>query len=247
MKTNGNTILITGATSGIGLGLAQRLHAAGNTVVVAGRRTELLASIERENPGIHSLQLDVADPDSIAKATRAVIAAHPDLNVLITMAGVMHPEDLHDGSFLATAEATITTNLLGTIRMIAALDAHLQSKNEAAIMTVSSGLAFVPLALTPTYNATKAAIHSFTEILRLQLSDTSVEVLELIPPAVQTTLLGQQDDENAMPLEEFLDETMDILTTRPDEKHVMVERVKFLRNAEIEGRYAQTLALLAGH
>jgi uncharacterized oxidoreductase len=247
MKTSGNTLLITGATSGIGLGLALRFQAAGNRVIVAGRRTELLAKIVAEHPGIDSLELDVADPDSIARAFTSVTTSHPDLNVLINMAGIMQPENLREASFLATSEATITTNLLGTIRMTAAFTEFLQQKQDAVIMNVSSGLAFVPLALTPTYNATKAAVHSFTEILRLQLDETSVEVLELIPPAVQTALLGQEDDPNAMPLEEFLAEVMEILTDRPEEKHVMVERVKFLRNAEIEGRYPQVLAMLAGH
>jgi uncharacterized oxidoreductase len=247
MKTTGNTLLITGATSGIGLGLALRFQAAGNRVVVAGRRTERLEQIVAEHPGIDALELDVADPESIASAFASVTASHPDLNVLINMAGIMQPENLRDSSFLAASEATITTNLLGTLRMTAAFTEFLQQKPDAVIMNVSSGLAFVPLALTPTYNATKAAIHSFTEILRLQLADTSVEVLELIPPAVQTALLGQENDPNAMPLEEFLTEVMDILTNRPDEKQVMVERVGFLRNAESEGRYPEVLAMLAGH
>jgi uncharacterized oxidoreductase len=247
MKTTGNTILITGATSGIGLGLALRFQALGNHVVVAGRRTELLERIVADHPGIDSLELDVADPASIERAFASVTASHPDLNVLINMAGIMLPENLRESSFLAASEATITTNLLGTIRMTAAFTEFLQGKPEAVIMNVSSGLAFVPLAVTPTYNATKAAVHSFTEILRLQLAETSVEVLELIPPAVQTALHGQEDDPNAMPLEEFLTEAMDLLTHRPDEKQVMVERVKFLRNAEIEGRYPQVLSMLAGH
>lgn len=253
MKTTGHTILITGGTSGLGLGLAQRFQALGNTVIVAGRRTDLLAQIEAANPGvgetpaITGVELDVADPASIASAVESVTASHPDLDVVVTMAGIMQPEDLHSKGFLATAEATVTTNLLGTIRTVAAVTEFLQAKTDAAIMTVSSGLAFVPLSMTPTYNATKAAVHSFTESLRLQLADTSIEVLELIPPAVATTLLGQDEDTSgaAMPVDEFLDEVMTILTDRPDEKQVMVERVKFLRNAEIEGRYDDVLHLLA--
>ena len=248
MKTTGNTILITGGTSGLGLGLAQRFAAAGNKVIVAGRRTELLRDIEASNPGITGLELDVADPTSIAEAFTKVTASDPELNVVITMAGIMQPEDLHSAGFLETAEKTITTNLLGTIRTIAAFTEFLQTKPDATIMTVTSGLAYTPLALTPTYNATKAAVASFTDILRLQLADTSVEVLELVPPAVATTLLGQDQDDSgrAMPVDEFLDEVMSILTERPDEKQVMVERVKPLRYSEANGNYDQVMQTLAG-
>ncbi|ROQ41229.1 short-subunit dehydrogenase involved in D-alanine esterification of teichoic acids [Frondihabitans sp. PhB188] len=248
MKTTGNTILITGGTSGLGLGLAQRFAAAGNTVVVAGRRTALLAEIEAENPGITGLEMDVAVPASIQNGFETITASHPDLNVVITMAGIMQPEDLTTAGFLETAEATITTNLLGTIRTVAAFTEFLQGRPDAAFMTVSSGLAFVPLAMTPTYNATKAAVHSFTEILRLQLAESGVEVLELIPPAVATTLLGQDEDTSgrAMPVDEYLDEVFEILSTRPDEKQVMVERVKMLRFAEVDGAYDRVLHMLAG-
>lgn len=248
MKTTGNTILITGGTSGLGLGLAQRFAAAGNKVIVAGRRAELLRDIEASNPGITGLELDVADPTSIAEAFTKVTASDPELNVVITMAGIMQPENLHSAGFLETAEKTITTNLLGTIRTIAAFTEFLQTKPDATIMTVTSGLAYTPLALTPTYNATKAAVASFTDILRLQLADTSVEVLELVPPAVATTLLGQDQDDSgrAMPVDEFLDEVMSILTERPDEKQVMVERVKPLRYSEANGNYDQVMQTLAG-
>ncbi|KQQ27669.1 SDR family oxidoreductase [Frondihabitans sp. Leaf304] len=248
MKTTGNTILITGGTSGLGLGLAQRFAAADNKVIVAGRRAELLRDIEASNPGITGLELDVADPTSIAEAFTKVTASDPELNVVITMAGIMQPEDLHSAGFLETAEKTITTNLLGTIRTIAAFTEFLQTKPDATIMTVTSGLAYTPLALTPTYNATKAAVASFTDILRLQLADTSVEVLELVPPAVATTLLGQDQDDSgrAMPVDEFLDEVMSILTERPDEKQVMVERVKPLRYSEANGNYDQVMQTLAG-
>ncbi|AMM21106.1 oxidoreductase [Frondihabitans sp. PAMC 28766] len=254
MKTTAHTILITGGTSGLGLGLAQRFQKAGNKVIVAGRRSELLDEIERDNagteayPAIEGLQLDVADPASIVAAFTAVTTSHPELDVVVTMAGIMEPEDLHTADFLATSERIVATNLLGTLRTVAAFTEFLQQKPDAAIMTVSSGLAFVPLAVTPTYNATKAAVHSFTESLRLQLDGTSVEVLELIPPAVATSLMGQDQDTSGgpMPVDEYLDEVMSILTDRPDEKHVMVERVKFLRNAEVEGRYDDVLQMLAG-
>jgi len=169
------------------------------------------------------------------------------LNVLINMAGVMETENLLDPSFLATSEATITVNLLGAIRILAAFLPSLVARDDAVIMNVSSGLAFVPLPVTPTYNATKAAIHSFTQSLRVQLADTGVQVLELIPPAVQTTLMGQQNDDNAMPLADYLTEVMTILATQPAATEICVERVKMLRFAEADGNYDRVLAMLTGH
>ena len=247
MKTTDNTILITGGASGIGLGLALRFHEAGNKVIIAGRRKELLEAVAAEHPGIEALVLDVADPASIASAYDTVTREHPDLNVLVNMAGIMQPENLRDSSFLSTAESTITTNLLGPIRMLAAFVPFLTRQSEATIINVSSGLAFVPLPITPTYNATKAAIHSFTESLRVQLANTPVQVLELIPPAVRTTLMGQQDSEQAMPLEDFLTETMTILQTQPEAEEILVENVKLLRFAEANGSYSNILAMLSGH
>lgn len=246
MQITGNTILITGGTSGIGHGLALRFHQAGNKVIVAGRRQDLLDEIVAENQGIDSVLLDVADPDSIRAAFHTVTTRYPDLDVLINMAGIMQTENLRDPSFLATSESIVTTNLLGPIRTLSAFLPFLMEKEHAVVMNVSSGLAFVPLPITPTYNATKAAIHSFTESLRVQLSGTGVQVLELIPPAVQTTLLGQQDDENAMPLADYLTEVMTILTTSPEQTQICVERVKRLRFAEAEGHYDAMLEMLSG-
>lgn len=245
MQTTGNTILITGATSGIGLGLAERFAAAGNTVVVGGRRQELLDEFTSAHPGSSSVRIDVSDPTSIAAAAESVAARHPDLNVVVTMAGVMQPENLGDPAHLDVAEATVETNLLGTIRTASAFLPLLQRRPDGVLMTVSSGLAFVPLPLTPTYSATKAAVHSYTQSLRVQLAPSGVQVVELVPPAVRTTLLGQQDDESAMPLDEFLDETMRILAEQPDVEEVLVDRVRVLRFAEAEGRHAEVLAHLA--
>ena len=245
MQTTGNTLFIPGATSGIGLGLALRFQALGNTVVIGGRRTELLDEIVAAHPGLDAVQIDTTDPASIDAAFRTVTERHPDLNVLIAMAGIMQPEDLTDPSFLATAERTVTTNLLGPIRLLAAFLPFLESARNPAVMTVSSGLAFVPLPATPTYSATKAAIHSFSESLRVQLADTAVEVVELVPPAVQTSLMNQDELGMGMPLEEFLDETMALLAAEPSAPEVQVENVKFLRYVVARGTYDETLALLA--
>ncbi len=247
MNPTGNTVFIAGATSGIGLGLALRLHAAGNRVIVSGRRADRLARITADNLGIESVVLDTTDPAALRDVTTDLVERFPDLNVLIAMAGVMLPEDLHDDGFLATAEETVTTNLLGPIRLIAALTGHLASRPHATIMTVSSGLAFVPLPLTPTYSATKAAIHSFTESLRVQLADTAVQVLELAPPAVRTALMGQEDSANAMPLDAFLDEVMSILDAPEQPDEILVKAVQPLRFAEANGTYPDVLRMLSHH
>ena len=200
MNISGNTIFIPGATSGIGLALAVELQAKGNTVIVGGRRAELLNRIATEHPDLDTVEIDTADPGSIDAGAKQVLARHPNLNVLVTMAGIMHIEDWHNPeSFLASAESIITTNVLGPIRLIGAFIEHLQTRPDATIITVSSGLAFAPLRVTPSYNASKAAIHMLSESIRLQLADTTVRVIELVPPAVRTALLpGQEDSDTAM-------------------------------------------------
>ena len=246
MNITGNTIFIPGATSGIGLALARSLSARGNTVIVGGRRTDLLERIAQETPELRTVAIDTSDADSIRSAAASVLAAHPDLNVLITMAGIMRVEDwTSPEGFLETAEATVTTNLLGPIRLIAAFIEHLRSVPEATIMTVSSGLAFAPLRVTPTYNATKAAIHMLSESVRLQLSGSAVRVVELEPPSVRTALMpGQEESEFAMPLDDFIAEDMTLIETQPDADEIQVENVKFLRYGEARGDYAQVVATL---
>jgi short-subunit dehydrogenase involved in D-alanine esterification of teichoic acids len=246
MRISGNTIFIPGATSGIGLALAQRLQAAGNTVIVGGRRQDLLDEIVARHPGMEAVRIDTSDAGSVAAAAGEVIARHPDLNVLVTMAGIMRIEDWSTPArFVETAEATVITNLLGPIRLIGAFIEHLLAQEDATIMTVSSGLAFVPLRVTPTYNATKAAIHMLSESLRLQLAGSSVRVVELEPPSVATDLMpGQRDSAFAMPLDDFADEVMSILRDEPEVTEVQVERVKFLRYAEARGDYQRVVATL---
>ena len=214
-------------------------------MIVGGRRAALLDQLATEHPGLGTVEIDTTDPASIAAATAQVVADHPELNVLITMAGIMRIEDWTTTSFLADAEAVVTTNLLGPIRLISALTEHLQSRPDATIMTVSSGLAFAPLKPTPTYNATKAAIHMLSESLRLQFDGTSVSVVELVPPAVATDLLpGQKDSPIAMPLDAFVDEVMGLIGSQPDATEIQVENVKFLRYGEVRGDYEQVVAAL---
>lgn len=248
MDITGNTLFIPGATSGIGLALALALKDRGNTVVVGGRRTELLEKIAAEHPGIGTVRIDTTDAASIQAAAKEVIARYPELNVLVTMAGIMRVEDWHQPeTFLESAEDVVTTNVLGPIRLIGAFVEHLRTRPDATIVTVSSGLAFTPLKVTPSYNASKAAIHMLSESLRLQLADTSVRVVELVPPSVQTDLLpGQAENDHAMPLEEFITEVMGLFETQPDAREIQVERVKFLRYGEVRGDYDDVVATLNG-
>ncbi|MHA6720940.1 SDR family oxidoreductase [Sphingomonas sp. RS6] len=244
MKTSGNTILITGGGSGIGAALAKRFHDAGNTVIVAGRRLDALEAACEGRANMHAMTLDVESAEAVADFAGRLLGAHPGLNVLINNAGIMRFEALDTKRDLADAEATITTNLLGPIRLIDALVDHLVATPDAAIVNVTSGLAFVPLVTTPTYNATKAAIHSYTVALRSVL-EGQVEVIELAPPAVQTELTpGQSRRPGYQPLDEFADEVMALFGQAPTPKEVLVERVKFLRDSEREGRFEETLTQL---
>jgi uncharacterized oxidoreductase len=241
MTFSGNTIFITGGGSGIGRALAESFHRMGNKVVIAGRRQDVLDETTRANPGMQSLQLDVADAASIAAAAAEMRARYPSLNFVIHNAGMMKLERmLEDPAYLQTAEATVASNLLGPIRLNAALLPLLREQSSATIMTVSSGLAFIPRAAFPTYCATKAAIHSYSQSLRHQLRDTAVRVVELIPPYVQTELTGadQARDPNAMPLKAFIEESMHIFMNSPDVTEICVERVKALRFAERGENYA---------
>jgi uncharacterized oxidoreductase len=238
LKITGNTILITGGGSGIGRGLAEALHAKGNQVVIAGRRKKLLDETVAANPGMNAAVLDIENSETIRTFVEKLKKDFPTLNVVIHNAGIMKAESLKDLA-VADAEAMVATNLLGPIRLNAALLPFLLKQPNPVVMTVSSGLAFVPLATTPTYCATKAAIHSYTQSMRYQLKDTAAQVLELIPPYVQTELMGPRmaSDPNAMPLKDFISETMSILESSPNSTEICVERVKPLRFAEASGQY----------
>jgi uncharacterized oxidoreductase len=228
MKLTGNTVFITGGGSGIGRGLAEALHKLGNQVIISGRRKGHLAATIKANPGMRSVELDVADPASIAAVAKKLIADYPELNVLINNAGIMRIDDAAGAVDEAVLVPTVTTNLLGPIRMTSALIDHLKKQTGATVINVSSGLAFTPLAMTAVYCATKAALHSYTLSQRYKLKGSSVTVLELAPPWVQTDLLGGKSDPRAMPLKEFIDQTMTVLATNASE--ILVEQVKLLRN-----------------
>lgn len=250
MNITGNTILITGGGSGIGRALAEALHARGNQVVITGRRESALKAVVEANPGMAWAALDVADPAAIRAFAAQVVRDHPALNVVINNAGIMLAEDLKAEPFdLDVVEATITTNLLGPIRLTTALLPHLRAQTASTVITVSSGLAFVPLVATPTYNASKAAIHSWTQSLRRQLADTSVEVLELAPPAVATDLMpGHAENPNSMPLADYTAEVIGLIERGETPRgEILVERVKPLRFAEANGYEAVFERLNGAH
>jgi uncharacterized oxidoreductase len=243
MDTRKDTILITGGGSGIGKAMAEALHARGARVIIAGRRRDALQAVADAHPGMAFETLDVADAADITAFAARIVAAHPDLNVVINNAGIMVVED---GIDLAIAEQTIAINLLGPIRLTAALLPHLKSKPSATVVTVSSGLAFVPLAATPTYSATKAAIHSWSQALRHQLKDTAIKVLEWAPPAVATDLMpGHAENPNSMPLADFTAESLALFEAGASDE-ILVERVKFLSGAEARGDYATVFEALNG-
>lgn len=248
MNISGNTILITGGGTGIGRALAEALHARGNQIIITGRREDVLKDVAAANPGMAWATLDVADPAAVAAFGEQIVRDQPTLNAVILNAGIMKPEDLKARPFdFATVEATIATNLLGPIRLTAALLPHLQAQPAATIMTVTSGLAFIPLAATPTYNAAKAAIHSWTESLRHQLRDTAIEVLELAPPAVATDLMpGHAENPASMPLADYTAEVIGLIERGDTPRgEILVERVKPLRFAEANG-YEAVFEMLNG-
>jgi len=237
MQMTGNTVLVTGGGTGIGRGLAESFHRLGNQVIIAARRREPLKAVAEANPGMQIWSLDQSDPAGIRRFATELTDRYPELNVVVNNAGIQRVEDLINGD-VGAAEQTVAINLLGPIRLTSALMSSLLRRPHAAIVNVTSGLAFMPSALTPTYCATKAALHSYTQSLRFQLRDTPVQVIEVIPPHVQTALQGERGfDPNAMPLDEYVTETMSLLQSQPEADEIVVERVKALRFAERDGVY----------
>lgn len=228
INITGNTILIPGGGTGIGRGLAEAFYAAGNRVIVSVRRPAPLQETVAANPSMTFKTLNIGDAPANKVFAASIISEHPALNVLINNGGIMPAETfVSDPVDLDNAEATIATNLLGPIRLTSALLPHLRKQSAATVMTVSSGLAFVLTARAPTYCATTATVHSYSQLLRFQLRETSVQVVELAPPLVATNLQpGQLATPRAMPLAEFIAEEMSILRANPSTAETCVERVK---------------------
>jgi uncharacterized oxidoreductase len=252
MDITNRTVFIAGATSGIGLELARRFATAGSTVIAGGRRTDLLDKLAAE--GFVTVPIDVTDTGSVDRARDAILRSHPGLDTIVTMSGVMIPEDLRDPAHFSVAENTIDTNLLGTIRVIDAFTPHLIGRGGGTIITVSSGIGFLPFPLMPTYAASKAGVHAYSEALRAQLDGTGVEVSELVPPAVAITPEHAQHNPRALGLAEFATEVMNLLQTDPTPHEILVKGVLMHRWAERDGTYdelvaqrSQALAMLPSH
>lgn len=244
MKPSGNTILVTGGGSGIGRALAQRWHDAGNRVIVTGRRLDALNETAQGRTGVFTHQMDINDAGAIETAVQEILSAHPELNVLVNNAGTYSAENPTRKRDLTDAEGMIVTNVLGPIRVTNALIDHLGVQQDAVIINVSSGTGFVPYPASPTYSASKAAIHSYTAAIRPLLKGR-VEVIEIVPPQVQTELTpGQSQDPNSMPLTAFADEVMALLHGDPTPAEVCVERVRPFRDAERTGHFDDVLAMM---
>jgi len=228
VKLTGNTIFITGGGSGIGRGLAEALHKLGNQVIISGRRKGHLDATTKANPGMQSVELDIADAANIAAVAKKLIEDYPALNVLINNAGIMQIDDAAREIDDGLLTSIVTTNLLGPIRLTSALIGHLKKQAKATVIYNTSALAFVPLALTAVYSATKAALHSYVLSQRYKLKATSVSVLEIAPPWVQTDLLNSSEEPRAMPLKEFIEGTIKVLGT--DAEEILVEQAKPFRN-----------------
>jgi uncharacterized oxidoreductase len=228
MNMTGNTIFITGGTSGIGRALAEALHRRGNQVIVAGRRRALLDEVASANPGIDTVELDIADAAQIRAVAAQLVRKYPALNVVINNAGIMPFDDASGPLDDAQAVTLVDTNLLGPVRVSAAFVEHLKTQAEAYIVNNSSVLAYVPLASTALYSATKAAIHSYSMSQRFMLRETNVRVLEIAPPWVDTDLIHKSGDPRAMPLDAFVAE---LLTKLPDATtEVLVDVAKPMRD-----------------
>jgi uncharacterized oxidoreductase len=209
MNLSSSTILVTGGASGIGLALASRFHAAGATVAVCGRRGDKLREASDRLPGLLTRVCDVARADERRALAEWAIRDVPRLNVLVNNAGVQRYPQLAGGEGdWASTEEEIAINLAAPIHLTMLLVPHLVRQADAAVVNITSGLAFAPLARAPVYSATKAALHSFTLSLRHQLSKTSVKVIELAPPAVNTDLGGPGLHTFGVDVDKFADEMM---------------------------------------
>jgi len=228
MKLTENTFFITGGGTGIGRGLAEALHKRGNQIIIAGRRKEKLIDVAKANSGMKWVELNIEDTTSISAVAKKLVAEYPRLNVLVNNAGVMNFDNISDPVDDKLLLSMLTTNLMGPIRLTAALIEHLKRQNDAVVINNSSVLGFVPLAMAAVYSSTKAALHSYTLSLRYKLRGTPVKVLEIAPPWVQTDLHNSNNEPRAMPLAHFIEETMQVLGT--DTEEVLVERAKPLRN-----------------
>lgn len=238
MRLDGNTVLITGGTSGIGLALTERFLAAGNEVIICGRREPLLASMREKHPALHTIVADTGKAASREGLFAEAVARFPKLNVLINNAGIQRKVSVTTSEPWADGAEEIAINLEGPIHLSMLFAAHLRKQERALIANVSSGLAFVPIAAMPVYCATKAALHSFTLSLRHQLKPSGIEVVEIIPPAVRTNLGGAHDF--GTPLDEYGDSVMvQLAEGRAEVTYDFSAKGSQASRAELDGIFAR--------
>lgn len=190
MNLSGNTILITGGATGIGFGLAERFLALGNEVIICGRREDVLLGVKDKYPQIHTRAADVADEEERVRLFEWTTENFPELNVLVNNAGIQRRVKLRESEDWQDTRSEIAVNFSAPVHLTRLFIPHFMKQPRSAILNVTSGLSFTPLPNVPVYCATKAALHSFTISLRYQLAETPVEVIEIIPPAVDTDLGG---------------------------------------------------------
>jgi uncharacterized oxidoreductase len=205
MRLDTNTVLITGGASGIGLGLAQRFLRAGSKVIVCGRDEGKLRAVRENNPGLATYACDVGKAADREELVRWTTREHPQLNVVINNAGIQRRVQLAQAEPWADCEAEIAINLHAPVHLCRLFIPHLLTRENPVLMNVTSGLAFIPAAFVPVYAATKAALHSFSVSLRQQLSSTPIQVVEIVPPAVNTDLGGAGVHVRGVPLDEYSD------------------------------------------
>jgi uncharacterized oxidoreductase len=236
MHISGNTILITGGSSGIGLALAERFLASGNEVIVCARREGPLADLKKRLPSLHTWVADTGSATEREALYAKTVALFPGINVLINNAGIQRVVTLSAGESWAETAQEIAVNLEGPIHLSMLFAPHLRRQQRAVIVNVTSGLAFVPAARVPVYSATKAALHSFTMSLRHQLKPDAIEVIEVIPPPVRTNLGGSHDF--GTPLDEYADSVMAQLAEgRPEVTHATSGKTSQASRAELDERF----------
>jgi len=247
MQLKNSTVLITGGTSGIGLELVKQLTEQGAHILITGRNREALEATKKKFPNVHTFQSDVSNPADIAQLHEDVIHRFPELNIIINNAGQMRLIDLQDKTLsLADINREVATNLSGTIQMVHRFLPHLLTRKSAAIVNVSSAIAFMPYSSAPIYSATKAGVHVYTQALRLQLEDTAVKVFEMIPPGVKTNLQNDwvitPDPGMMMDVDKMVKIAIrKILNDKPELKPALVGVIKFL------SRLAPNLLMKFGH
>lgn len=217
MQTTGNTILITGGTSGIGLAFAEEFIRQENKVIICGRRKERLKHLQQKHPDLVTRVFDIAIAEERESLAKWTINNYPDVNILINNAGIQLTADLTKPVDLTRIHHEVETNFIAPVHLSSLFAQHLTKKNNSAIINISSGLAFVPIAFMPVYCATKAAIHSLTLSLRYQLRNTAVKVFEIAPPSVDTELGHDRREDKTqthggLPVADFLAEAMNAIS-----------------------------------